>query len=112
MTLDPARVATEGATWGAILCEVSDDAGQFVGQNALYWVHAERLVHKLETFTDPQRVAQQHVRGLIWCFYADLNRLELTRRRRRELRARFDRIFQRRTGFVTLDRCTPTKTSC
>ena len=86
---------------------VSDDAGQFnVGQHALCWIHAERLVHKLETFTDHQRVAQQHVRGLIWWFYADLKayRLEPTRRRRRELRARFDRIFQRRTGFVTLDR--------
>ncbi len=69
-------------------------------------IHAERLVHKLETFTDHQRVAQQHVRGLIWWYYADLKayRLEPTRRRRSELRARFDRIFQRRTGFVTLDR--------
>ena len=44
--------------------------------------------------------------GLIWQFYADLKtyRLSPTRRRRRELRARFDRIFRRRTGFVTLDR--------
>jgi hypothetical protein len=47
------------------LCEavvLSDDAGQFdVGQHALCWIHAERLVHKLETFTDQQRSAQQHV---------------------------------------------------
>jgi hypothetical protein len=115
VTPDPVRVATEGALWGAVnahgfLCEavvVSDDAGQFnVGQHALCWIHAERLVHKLETFTDHQRVVQQHVRGLIWWYYADLKayRLEPTRRRRSELRARFDRIFQRRTGFVTLDR--------
>ena len=57
-------------------------------------------------FTDQQRVAQQRVRGLIWWFYTDLKayRLEPTRRRRSEMRARFDRIFQRRTGFVTLDR--------
>jgi len=34
-----------------------------VGQHALCWIHAERLVHKLETFTDQQRRAQQHVRG-------------------------------------------------
>ena len=57
------------------LCEavvVSDDAGQFKWQHALCWIHAERLVHKLETFTDQQHVAQQHVRGLIWWFYADL----------------------------------------
>ena len=52
---------------------VSDDAGQFnVGQHALYWIHAERLVHKLETFTDQQRRAQQHVRGLIGWIYGDL----------------------------------------
>jgi hypothetical protein len=112
---DPVRVATEGALWGAVsahgfLCEavvVSDDAGQFnIGQHALCWIHAERLVHKLETFTDQQRAAQQHVRGLIWWFYADLKayRLDPTPRRRREMRARFDRIFQRRTGFAMLDR--------
>jgi hypothetical protein len=115
VTPDPVRIATEGALWGAVsahgfLCEavvVSDDAGQFnIGQHALCWIHAERLVHKLETFTDEQRAAQQHVRGLIWWFYADLKayRRDPTPRRRRELRARFDRIFQRRTDFVTLDR--------
>jgi hypothetical protein len=112
---DPVRVATEGALWGAIaehgfLHEAviaSDDAGQFnVGTHALCWVHAERLVHKLETFTDQQRAAQQLVRGLIWWFYADLKayRLAPTSRRRSEMRARFDRIFLRTTGFVTLDR--------
>jgi hypothetical protein len=69
-------------------------------------VHAERLVHKLDTFTDHQRVAQQRVRSLIWGFYADLKayRTNPTPRRRGQLRARFDRIFGRRTGFVTLDR--------
>ena len=115
VTPDPVRVATEGALWGAVnahgfLCEavvVSDDAGQFnVGAHALCWIHAERLVHKLETFTDAQRAAQQHIRGLTWWFYADLKayRLDPTPRRRRELRGRFDRIFQRHTGFATLDR--------
>ncbi|MBW4025138.1 MAG: transposase, partial [Proteobacteria bacterium] len=60
VTPDPVRIATEGALWGAVsahefLCEavvLSDDAGQFnVGQHALCWIHAERLVHRLETFT-------------------------------------------------------------
>jgi hypothetical protein len=70
------------------------------------WIHAERLVHKLDTFTEAQRAAQQHVRGLIWWFYADLKvyRLDPTPRRRWELRVRFDRIFRRHTGFATLDR--------
>ena len=115
VTPDPVRVATEAALWGAIAAHgflheaviVSDDAGQFnVGQHALCWIHAERLVHKLETFTDQQREAQQHVRGLIWLFYADLKayRAKPTSRRRSELRARFDRIFLCTTGFVTLDR--------
>jgi hypothetical protein len=115
VTPDPARVATEAALWGAVaehgfLNEaviVSDDAGQFnVGEHALCWVHAERLVHKLETFTDPQYAAQQHVRGLIWWFYADLKAYcaDPTSRRRSEMRTRFDRIFLRTTGFATLDR--------
>jgi len=115
VTPDPTRVATEGALWGAIAAHgflneaviVSDDAGQFnVGEHALCWIHAERLVHKLETFTDRQRAAQQLVRGLIWWFYADLKayRLAPTSRRRSEMRTRFDRIFLRTTGFVMLDR--------
>jgi hypothetical protein len=112
---DPVRIATEGALWGAIKAHgllpetviVSDDAGQFaIGLHGLCWVHAERLVHKLDTFTDHQRRVQQYLRTLIWWFYADLKayRREPSRRRRTELRARFDRLFGRQTGFVTLDR--------
>jgi Transposase IS66 family len=115
ITPNPVQIATEGALWGSIQVHellrdtviVSDDAGQFaVGQHALCWVHAERLVHKLDTFTEEQRTAQRHVRSLIWNFYADLKsyRTRPTPRRRAQLRARFDRIFCRRTGFVTLDR--------
>jgi Transposase IS66 family len=115
VTPDPVQIATEGTLWGSVqghefLHEgviVSDNAGQFaVGQHALCWVHAERLVHKLDTFTEQQRTAQQRVRSLIWNFYADLKayRTNPTPRRRGQLRARFDRIFCRRTGFVTLDR--------
>jgi hypothetical protein len=112
---DPVRVATEGALWGSVqshefLCDgvvLSDDAGQFnVGRHALCWVHAERLVHKLDTFTDAHRAAQAKVRGLIWDFYTDLKayRLEPGPRQAAALRKRFDRIFLGRTGFATLDR--------
>ncbi len=115
VTPDPVQVATEGALWGSVqshkfLCDavvLSDDAGQFnVGQHALCWVHAERLVHKLDTFTDKHRAAQTRVRGLIWDFYAELKayRLKPSPRRAVALRKHFDRIFLRRTGFVTLDR--------
>ena len=71
---DPVMVATEGALWGSVKSHgflpdtviVSDDAGQFnVGPHGLCWVHAERLVHKLDTFTDEQRKAQRRTRALI-----------------------------------------------
>ena len=112
---DPVQIATEGAQWGGIQAHgflrdavvLSDDVGQFaVGQNALCWVHAERLVHTLDTFTDLNRAAQQHVRRLIWNFYADLKVYQASpgNNRRLVLRVRFDRIFRRRTGFTTLDR--------
>jgi hypothetical protein len=115
ITPDPVQIATEGALWGSIkahrfLCDavvLSDDAGQFnVGQHALCWVHAERLVHKLDAFNDRCRDAQARVRGLIWTFYADLKayREQPGKRRATALRARFDRIFLSRTGFATLDR--------
>jgi Transposase IS66 family len=115
VTPDPVKIATEGAVWGSIRAHgllpdtviLSDDAGQFaLDRHALCWVHAERLVHKLDTFTDRQHAAQQLVRALVWWFYADLKAYKRApeRRRRHELRARFDRIFRRRTGFATLDR--------
>jgi hypothetical protein len=115
VTPDPVRIATEGAVWGSVKAHgllpdtviLSDDAGQFaLDHHALCWVHAERLVHKLDTFTDRQHAAQQLVRALIWWLYADLKAYKRApdRRRRYELRARFERVFRRRTGFATLDR--------
>jgi hypothetical protein len=112
---DPVMVATEGALWGGVKAHgflpntviVSDDAGQFnVGRHALCWVHAERLIHKLDTFTDAQRIAQRRTRALLWRLYRDLKayRQHPTSQRKTALRARFDRIFTRKTGFVTLDR--------
>jgi hypothetical protein len=100
VTPDPVRVATEGALWGGGQCTWGSCARRLwsvttrdnsTSASNLCWIHAERLVHKLETFTDQQRVAQQHVRGLIWWFYADLKayRLAQTRHRRGELRTRF-----------------------
>jgi hypothetical protein len=115
VTPGPVRIATEGAVWGSIKAHgllpdtviLSDDAGQFaLDRHALCWVHAERLVHKLDTFTERQHAAQQLVRALLWWFYADFKayKRDPCRRRKGQLRARFDRIFRRRTGFVTLDR--------
>ena len=86
---------------------LSDDAGQFnVGRHALCWVHAERLVHKLDTFCQRQRRAKARIQTRIWWLYADLKAYcrDPTPGGRRALRARFDRLFKTRTGFATLDR--------
>jgi len=112
---DPVRIATEGAVWGCITARghlkgmviVSDGAGQFdVGDHALCWVHAERLIHKLDTFTEPQRAAKEEVRKRIWTLYAGLKKYAgaPTPELEAELAARFDSIFTTKTGFVTLDR--------
>ena len=112
---DPVRIATEGALWGSVKAHgflpdtviVSDDAGQFnVGQHGLCWIHDERLVHKLDAFTDAQRAAQRRIRGLIWLLYANLKawRRHPSAERKAVLSARFDRIFGHKTGFATLDR--------
>jgi hypothetical protein len=115
VTPNPVQVATGGALWGTVHAHgflrdavvLSDDAGQFdIGRHALCWVHAERPVHKLDTFTAKHRAAQKLVRGMIWRLYAALKtyRLKPSPRRFRALHAWFDRIFLRRTGFATLDR--------
>src|SRR5258708_30585375 len=107
---DPVLIATESALWGSIKAHgflpntviVTDDAGQFnVGLHGLCWVHAERLVHKLDAVTDAQHKAQQKIRALIWWLYADLKayRLDPTTQRKAALKARFDRLFRRRTRF-------------
>lgn len=112
---DPVRIATEGALYGAITHHglladavvLSDGAGQFrIARHALCWVHAERLVHGLDTFTAAQRTAVERIRQLIWWLYADLKAYAKapSSRRKSELKARFTRLFNRRTGFATLDR--------
>jgi hypothetical protein len=115
VTPDPVLIATEGALWGSVKAHgllpntviVSDDAGQFnVGSHGLCWVHAERLVHKLDTFTEAHRIAQASIRKQIWELYADLKawRRIPAPEGKAALQARFDAIFTQKTGFVTLDR--------
>jgi len=115
ITPDPVKVATEAALWGG-LCEqdllrdtviVSDGAGQFkLGCHAQCWVHAERLVYKLQPTYAADRRAVEIRRGLIWWFYADLKAYQQSPdpKRARMLRARFDRIFWAKTGYIMLDR--------
>jgi hypothetical protein len=115
VTPDPVRAASEAALWGALEAEgllgqaviVSDDAGQFrVGEHALCWVHAERLVHKLVPANDKQSNAVEVARRMIWWFYRRLKEYKLLPSPEQAglLRSQFDRIFKRRTGYATLDR--------
>ena len=112
---DPVRIASEGAAWGAILEHgflsdaviLSDDAGQFnVGLHALCWVHAERLIHKLEAFSEHNRKAKELVRRRIWLLYDLLRayREKPSPAARTKLTTLFDRIFKMATGFNLLDR--------
>jgi hypothetical protein len=112
---NPVLITTEGALWGSVKAHgllrnaviVSDDAGQFdVGAHGLCWVHAERLIHKLDTFTEEHRTAQDAVRKQIWELYVDLKayRRAPTPGSKAALQARFDSIFTQKTGFITLDR--------
>ena len=111
---DPVKVATEGALWAAVkergllgqTVIVSDGAGQFrLTNNALCWVHSERLVHKLQPTNPIHRQAVDVTRTLIWWFYRDLKAYKLAPdpKRARMMRARFDRIFTRKTGYILLD---------
>ena len=85
----------------------SDGADQFrIAEHALCWVHAERLIHKLDTFCGAHVQAKESIRARIWDLYKDLKgyRQAPTWRRARQLERRFDAIFSTETGFVTLDR--------
>src|SRR3954465_3197993 len=108
------RLASEAAVAGSLdhhgllqdAVIVSDGAGQFdVFRHGLCWIHAERLIHRLVTVTEEQRAAVALVRHLIWWFYRDLKlyRTDPSARARASLKARFDRIFTRTTGFAELD---------
>ena len=108
------RLASEAAVAGSLdhhgllqdAVIVSDGAGQFdVLRNGLCWIHAERLIHRLVTVTEEQRAAVALVRHLIWWFYRDLKlyRTDPSTRARASLKARFDRLFTRTTGFAELD---------
>jgi hypothetical protein len=85
---------------------VSDDAGQFdVFLHGLCWIHAERHLRRIGCVTEEQHRLVELQRQLVWWLYADLKlyKDEPTAARRTALRARFDRIFTRVTGFAELD---------
>ncbi|MGB5633727.1 MAG: transposase [Waterburya sp.] len=111
------KTATEGALLGAVIASgvsadlgiVSDGAGQFrLLEHGLCWVHAERLINKLITFTQAQQQAVEIVQGEIWDFYQDLKAYkkltsEEQQQQKATLEASFDQIFTQTTSFETLN---------
>jgi hypothetical protein len=115
--LDRQEIGTlaEAGLWGSIrhhglvgnMVIVSDDAGQFrVGNHALCWVHAERLLQKLMPATAKEERLVTMVRELVWRFYKALKAYKQTPSPQSApaLRRRFDRIFTLRTGYGALDK--------
>jgi transposase IS66 family protein len=111
--VDPYRLASEAALWGAIRAQgrlegtviVSDEAGQFrVGDHALCWVHAERLVQKLIPANALQENAIEVFKRMVWWFYGRLKTFKAapSPQMAAELCDVFDRIFLRRTRYQGL----------
>ncbi len=110
------RIATEGALLGSVLDHgvnpelaiVSDDAGQFnlvLLLHVLCWIHAERLLAKLEGFNDGQREDLEQVRSQVWDLYQILKlyKQSPSDELRAEVSERFDAIFTQKTRFATLN---------
>ncbi|WP_412475041.1 IS66 family transposase (plasmid) [Rhizobium sp. WW22] len=107
-------VLAEAGLWGCIrhhglvgdVVIVSDDAGQFrVGNHALCWIHAERLLQKLMPAKAKEVRSVALVRDLVWRFYKALKawKQKPSPQAIPAFRRRFDRIFTMRTGYNALD---------
>jgi len=114
VTQNHVRIATEGSLVGSIIYHgfnkdmaiISDDAGQFnVFLHGLCWVHAERTIHKLIGFTEQHKKILEEIRKDIWQLYRDLKdyRDDPDEAKKNELKARFDELFTRKTGYATLE---------
>jgi hypothetical protein len=112
---NPELVATEGALWGTVMDHeflqdaviLSDDAGQFnVGLHALCWVHAERLIYRLDALCESMSLAKEDIRDLVWAFYRDLKAYKKnpTAGDKSDLSRQFDAIFGKKSGYAAIDR--------
>lgn len=110
------KIATEGALFGALLDKydlkhlaiISDGAGQFdVLEHGLCWVHAERLIHTMQPLNDKHREEIKEIRAQIWTLYKALKSYKLSPSEKQSeiLSLQFDRIFQQKTSYITLNKC-------
>ena len=109
------RIATEGALIGHLLHKgdldnlaiISDGAGQFaVFEHGLCWVHTERLIRNLIPVSEQHRQEVDEGISQIWALYRKLKdyRLSPTQEKAGALSDEFDRIFTRKTHYITLNR--------
>jgi hypothetical protein len=107
------RLLTEAALLGALLdiginpslVILSDDAGQFnILRHALCWIHAERLIKKLEPINPVFAYEQEQVRDEIWKLYDELQAFKTnpTAEHAAVIEARFNELFQREFQFTSL----------
>jgi hypothetical protein len=107
------RLVTEAALLGALLVTdinpaliiLSDDAGQFnIFKHALCWIHAERLIKKLEPMNDAFARELELARSEIWNLYDELTAFKKkpTPEQAVIIQATFDELFQRDYQFTSL----------
>ena len=107
------RLSTEAALMGALLTTdinpnlvvLSDDAGQFnIFKHALCWVHAERLIKKLEPINSSFALEQEQARTGIWDLYESLSAYKANPDPDQVLKIEgaFDELFQRDFQFTLL----------
>lgn len=107
---------TEAALWGCLMHHelyadqpmLTDGAAQFclLGFcHALCWLHAERHVARLLPTNRKEQRKLNKYRDKIWRYYQRLKQFKETPTNRRRLRLEqdFDKLFQARTGWTTLN---------
>jgi hypothetical protein len=108
------RIASEGALLASLIAHgvspdlgiVSDGAGQFdVFVHVACWIHAERPLARMVTYSDAELAVIERVRQQIWELYQELKayREKPSQAQRPVLEARFDELCGQCTGFPGVD---------
>ena len=108
------QIATEGVLIGSIiehgiskeLVIISDDAGQFnVLLHALCWIHANRAIDKIISFTDQAKKDLDTVKHQVWRLYEGLKKYKENPnpKDKKRLEDMFDEIFTGKTSSATLN---------